>query len=256
MKLFISDIHLGDGTGADDFHRDDLLLNFLDYADKKSAELVILGDLFELWQSDLEKIFWKHPAIIRKLQSIKNITYIYGNHDYLPFSRICAEVYEDDPVVALHGHQYDQFNRFKNPLFNLKWPIGKYITVLVGELERWVHPDADTWLLKMKEKFGNFLVEAAFVQNKSHFRGDLDQLAQTVEKQRKANLAPISIFGHTHEPELSIIEEDGKKRIYANTGAWVDSSYPTFLELTNKYIRLCDGNDLDVLEEVKLNSLG
>jgi len=255
MRIFISDIHLGDGTGIDDFHRDDLFLNFLDYADRRASELIILGDLYELWQSDLEKIFWSHPAIIQKLQGMKNVTHIYGNHDYIPFSRLCPEIYEGEKIVALHGHQYDQFNRFKNPLFNLKWPIGKYITVLVGELERWVHPDMDTWLLKMKEKFGDFLVESATIQNNAHSRGDLDQLALSIQKQRDINLAPISIFGHTHEPELSVIEEEGKKRIYANTGAWTDEAYPTFIELTDSRIRLCDGNDLDVLEELRLDIL-
>lgn len=253
MKIFVSDIHLGRGDGSDDFHRDDLFLKFLEYAEKKASELIILGDLYELWQSDLEDIYWAHPEVIRKLHSMKNVIHIFGNHDYLPFSKLVPEVYTSERVTALHGHQYDEFNRQANPLFGLTWPIGKVVTLLVGELERWIHPDIDTWLLKMKDRLGDFKVEAAKIQNRSQNRNDLDELAQTVKGLKSHNLGPISIFGHSHESEIVVIEEEGTKRIYANCGAWVDDAYPTYLELTDTRIRLCDGNDLDVIEEVRLD---
>jgi hypothetical protein len=50
-------------------------------------------------------------------------------------------------------------------------------------------------------------------------------------------------------------DEGGTKRLYANCGAWVDDSYPTFIALTDSKIQLRDGNDLSVLEEIDLNIL-
>ena len=57
-------------------------------------------------------------------------------------------------------------------MFNLKWPIGKYVTVVVGWLEKLWHRDADEFLLK---KYGEFKYMAAKLQganrgnNESYF---------------------------------------------------------------------------------------
>ena len=269
MKVFLSDIHLGDGSKSDDFHRDAELIKFLEWTDNRVSEIIIVGDLYELWQAKLSKIFWAHSDVIHALDArSKKITYLYGNHDILPFCRLTPEAYRRGSVQAQHGHQFDEFNKFDNPMMNLKWPIGRYITVLVAGLEKWFHPDADVWLEKMRKKFGDFKVEAALLQNKAWDCTDLDQIISVTENLKQQNLAPISIFGHNHEAEICEIEYQDqsmptfprmRKRIYCNCGTWVDGEYPTFIAVTedkisgDAVVQLRDGLECnEVLEEASI----
>ena len=120
MKIFISDLHLGDGSRTDDFHRDKEFLKFLDFVQSEAEELIILGDFLELWQADLDRVLFRHSKIINKLLALKDkikVTYVIGNHDYIPFVRfaqaytsMCLE-YRDPQsgIMAEHGHRYDIF---------------------------------------------------------------------------------------------------------------------------------------------------
>jgi len=240
MKTFISDLHLGDGSKADDFHFDTELHRFLVvYPNTK-----ILGDGHEFWQADWDKIVWAHPAVSQQLLlAISQGNYFYGNHDYLPFAKICPEFYEDDLIFAQHGHQHDVFNKNQNPMQSLKkpkTPIGKYITQVVGWLERLIHPDMDDYLLQLKKKHGDFLWIAAELQNKEN------ELARS----QKYNLSSkkITIEGHSHEPDV-IKFPTGK--IYANCGSWVGSE-PTYIQVNDNTVQLRDGLDYRVIKEVKI----
>ena len=71
MKIFISDLHLGDGSRTDDFHRDEQFLEFLEFVESQAQELIILGDLFELWQADFDRVLFRHSKVINKLLSLK-----------------------------------------------------------------------------------------------------------------------------------------------------------------------------------------
>jgi len=119
-KIFISDIHLGDGSKTEDFHRDKEMLSFLDFVEKESEELIIGGDLFELWQAKLEKILFCHKEVVNKLLTLSRrikVTYVIGNHDYIPFIRLVGsgigiqKEYRDEKnkLICEHGNQYDIF---------------------------------------------------------------------------------------------------------------------------------------------------
>ena len=263
MRVFISDLHLGDGSKSDDFHRDNELIKFLEWTDNRAKEIVIVGDLYELWQSKLEKIFWAHADVIRALDERRDkIYFVHGNHDALPFAKLTPSQYMKDGVCAVHGHQFDEFNNYENPLLSLKWPIGKYITALVAGLEKIIHPDSDVWLKKMYEKFGDFKVTAALLQNKGYNITDLDEHISVIEKLRQQCLADITIMGHSHNAELCNITEHipqgpnmptkPGKRIYANTGTWVDGEYPTFVAVTSDEVQIRDGLSYDVLKKVSI----
>lgn len=79
----ISDLHMGDGGPRDNFaygtHEKELLA-FLDMVEDKRGRLVICGDLFELWQSNISKVLTKRTALLDRLAQMKAI-YILGNHD-------------------------------------------------------------------------------------------------------------------------------------------------------------------------------
>jgi UDP-2,3-diacylglucosamine pyrophosphatase LpxH len=266
MKIFISDLHLGDGSRTDDFHRDKEFLEFLEFVKDQAQELIILGDFLELWQADLDRVLFTHSEVINKLLSLRNklkITYVIGNHDYLPFVKftdsnlgICLQ-YRDiqNGIIAEHGHRYDIFNRYRNPLKSIKWPVGRQFTVFVAGLERLIHPDVDKWAKKAMENLDGFLQEAIFVRNKvrpttkEYFRrgghfGEFEQAVNNyIDKGEK-----IVIFGHIHRCQLRIVN----KGVYANCGAWVDDVEPTYIAYYKDRIELKEALTHRMIKQIGL----
>ena len=266
MKIFISDLHLGDGSRTDDFHRDGEFLEFLEFVEGQARELIILGDLLELWQADLDRVLIRHSKIINKLSSLRNkikVTYVIGNHDYIPFVKftdlgvgICLEYRDsEDGIVAEHGHRYDIFNRYKNPLKSIKWPPGKQFALFIASLERLVHPDVDKWANKAMENLDDFLHKAIFIRNKvtpatkEYFRrgGHFGEFEQAV-KNHLSSGAKIVVFGHIHQSQLQILE----KGIYANCGAWVDNVQPTYIACYRDRIELKEALTHKIIKQLTL----
>ncbi|MEN6367663.1 MAG: metallophosphoesterase [Thermoguttaceae bacterium] len=124
----ISDLHIGDGGSRDNFavngHRKDFN-EFLDMVEDNSGLLVVTGDLFELWQSNISKVLTSNEALLDRLHAMGAV-YILGNHDsdlnYFtgktkwlshPFFQnmrqelalnINGQIY-----YFIHGHQADQY---------------------------------------------------------------------------------------------------------------------------------------------------
>ncbi|MCK5600539.1 metallophosphoesterase family protein [Candidatus Pacearchaeota archaeon] len=235
-KIFISDLHIGDGSKSDDFNRQTDLIRLLD--DHSSCKIVILGDIYELWQARLANIMWYNSEIVRRLQR-DNVICVHGNHDFLPYSKIWPNHYEDDLIYAEHGHQYDVYNN--TSMFNLKWPIGKYVTVVVGWLEKLWHKDADEYLLK---KYGEFKYQAAKLHGAEKSTSSIQLVLDKTQK-------PIVVQGHTHEALLIKTIHRGRKRIIANCGSWVGGAEPTYVEVEDKTVRLRHGITYNIIKEEK-----
>ena len=266
MRIFISDLHLGDGSRTDDFHRDKQFLKFLEFVENEASELIILGDFLELWQADLDRVLFRHSEVINKLLFLRNkvkITYVIGNHDYIPFVKftdlgvgICLEYRDTDGgIVAEHGHRYDIFNRYKNPLRLIKWPPGKYFTLFVAGLERLIHPDVDRWTRKAMEGLDEFLQEAVFIRNKitpatkEYIKrgGHFVEFEEAVKNHIKKG-AKIVVFGHTHKPQLEIV----KGGIYANCGSWADATIPAYIAHYKDRIELKEGLTHKIIKQLPL----
>ncbi|WP_153019691.1 metallophosphoesterase [Kosmotoga arenicorallina] len=106
-KVYISDLHIGDGKGKDDFSFDAELIEFLDQLiDFGCDELIIAGDGLELVNSSLamsfgssifvpdtrgisrdliDSITKRHEGVFKAFQRFSKtgkIVYVIGNHDY------------------------------------------------------------------------------------------------------------------------------------------------------------------------------
>ncbi|NQT28329.1 MAG: UDP-2,3-diacylglucosamine diphosphatase [Candidatus Omnitrophica bacterium] len=265
MKIFISDLHLGDGSRTDDFSRDKELLKFLEFVGNEASELIIVGDLFELWQAKMDRILFRHNEVVSKLLSLKDnikVTYVIGNHDYIPFIRfvnsgvgISLEYHDiENGIVAEHSHRYDIFNRYKNPLQSVKWPSGRRFALLAASLERFVNRDADLWLEKALEKTEDFFSHAALIRNKvtpssqEYLKkgGHFGEFSEAV-KNHINNRAKIVIFGHTHRCQLETIG----KGIYANCGTWVDNATPTYIACHRDRVELREALSHKIIEKKK-----
>lgn len=82
----VSDLHLGNGGPRDNFahmaggRRRDEFLGFLDFVQEHNGQLLILGDLFELWQSNMSEVLVFNSPLLNRLAEMEAI-YVLGNHD-------------------------------------------------------------------------------------------------------------------------------------------------------------------------------
>jgi len=266
MKFFISDLHLGDGSRTDDFHRDQELLNFLEFTESNAQELIILGDFLELWQSSLDKVLFVHNKVIKKLLSLRNkikVTYVIGNHDYIPFIKFTnsglgiSTEYRDNEskIVAEHGNRYDIFNHYRNQLKSIKWPKGRQIALFAASIERILHPNTDIWMKNALENIDEFLIQAASIRNKvtpaskeyinrgGHFGEFKEAVLSHIN-----NGSKVVIFGHTHRCELVKMPNG----IYANCGTWVDGSKPTYIAYNKEAIELRETLKHNLIKRISL----
>jgi predicted phosphodiesterase len=139
----ISDVHLGyhkfDQNDKGRFER------FLDIQMKeKIGDLIIVGDLLDLWRAEFEEIVLKYKSIFEKLRIVGasgiRILYILGNHDYevikhkeyfrdfpnleiietgISYCRLDATGNKEVLWTIYHGHQMDIRLRYFEKLYPL-----------------------------------------------------------------------------------------------------------------------------------------
>ncbi|UCE66412.1 MAG: metallophosphoesterase family protein [Candidatus Zixiibacteriota bacterium] len=83
--VMFSDMHLGDGSKADDFrHNHKVFEKALEYYKRENYTVILLGDIEEFWQFDLDSIINTYDSTVyRKLRLFENGRFyrVYGNHD-------------------------------------------------------------------------------------------------------------------------------------------------------------------------------
>ena len=78
-------MHIGDGSSRDNLikgNKIDLFNRFLDMVEKQDGDLLILGDLLELWRYSLAAILKRWRKLFDRLAAM-NVVYVPGNHDEL-----------------------------------------------------------------------------------------------------------------------------------------------------------------------------
>lgn len=156
-KYFLfSDVHLGDGTKADDFHKNEKTLETaLKYYKEKNYKLLLLGDIEEFWQFDLNEVKDRYNnSIYEKIRAFGdgNVYRVFGNHDidwrFLPDPvkekpAKCESAVEalkmkckdgDIRILLVHGHQGSTesdrdwwSSRFFVRVFRLVEPAAKWL---------------------------------------------------------------------------------------------------------------------------------
>jgi len=180
--LVISDLHLGDGTGSDDFayseyrrliDADASLMSWI--VSINPDQVFLAGDVFELWQHDEARVRRIHDDLLKFLDVYK-AQYIAGNHDdkqecFKPAFLIHSS--GGKSVFIEHGHENDPVMR--DPF--IRWCIRQ-----LARLEKCL-PGIDSSVEAATSILG---------------RSSIDRkTAKLAEKRLK--IADFVVMGHTHK---------------------------------------------------------
>lgn len=254
----VSDLHLGSGGRRDNFssyRKEKLFFDFLNFIEKNNGELIITGDLVDLWRFSLRKTLRRHRELLDRLAEM-NVSYIVGNHDHAiellmengilphsifkkttaPFTRLIG----DKQFKFMHGHELDPLNSRMRPMW------GRMVGLSTGTIE-WINgaPFSTSQAVEnVLAKFEEILLEMWLwicLELKKTFGSDLHPRSSgrlrhirtkkmLVRHQRYKNSHghDITISAHTHRV-------GSFKNWYFNSGSWIGAA-SNFLSI------LPDGN--------------
>lgn len=111
MIVVVSDVHLAERDDPQTKKDDAKFLEFLDHISanqlEEGGELVLLGDIIDLWRRDFVNAMMESEPVITKLMEMKEkvrIHYLAGNHDFhmLNMSGILGDNYPFKVLRELH----------------------------------------------------------------------------------------------------------------------------------------------------------
>ncbi len=238
----VSDQHLGiSTTDKPAFNR------FLDQMQNDSTvtDLVLLGDVVDMWRRDASGVFLENQDIFDKvalLQKKMRVHYIAGNHDYhvlklqghsYPIKFLKDLTLNQDGVnyVFRHGYEFDEMQRehFMESLCHA-------MSDAKGDR------DNNIWAALSRDK-GDLGYAFSVIFRRANLRRSAELLLldpeerlkeslSRVEKRARASVQPgeVLVFGHTHRPFVN------KEQNLTNTGSWITAS-----PVHNTYVRLEGG---------------
>lgn len=276
-KIFcVSDTHFGAGR-KNDFFETVAFHHFLEKVEREADELVLVGDIFELLQNEFLEIYIQHKVLLDHLFAVAKkvpTTLVVGNHDFLlsgflnlekksssifggPIKLATEWKNEKRGIFAIHGQQFDRWNRRADPSkIDGTPPIGDQIARAAGFLEKYVNPDADTFLEKMYDKYKNFLKifqkKCDFFENHlgpadKKYRGDFSEYFAGAAKILAAKKWRLVVMGHTHHFLTKTF--DGGALV--NCGTWAEKSKPpTFVEIDKNTAKIIHGKTGRIFDKV------
>ena len=212
MSLYcISDLHLGDGGPRDNFAvngHEKALMSFLDMVQDNKGRLIICGDLFELWQSNISKVVTKRIWLLDRLAAMGAI-YVLGNHDsdllyfiepgwlanahpfFKTMRREHRETIGGKDFIFVHGHAADPYCAGDTP------GLGRITAIYSGLAEdKNGGPMLDKYRTVEQKVVGRL---EKLVSLWGRLRGKPDRNTEINRKLREL-YSGVVVSGHTHFP--------------------------------------------------------
>ncbi len=242
MILFVSDMHFGRGSRAEERASEAALIACLRSYETTAEGLYLVGDVFDEYieyRRLIPKGFVRFQALLAEWTDRGvPVTYLVGNHD--PWHSTYFEqemgvrIILDDLVETLggrtvyltHGDGIAQstYRRLK-PWLRHPLPVGLYKALLPTDsglrLARWVN-----------RRFGKRGLDLSVVE-------DLRAHARRILAETSADLV---VMGHSHHPEMQILPEG----TYLNLGGWGETR--TFACLDPEGLKLLRWNGERAME--------
>ena len=223
----ISDLHLGDGGPRDNFlpEKEKQLLAFLDHVEAQHGELLILGDLFELWQANWSRVFTYRKHLLDRFAAM-GATYILGNHDADLYyfqgtswinhplfkgmvSAVCRRI-GDKKFYFCHGHVADEYCASLHP------GLGRITAIYTGLREdRHGGPMLDKYRTVEQRSISRM---ERLVSVFKLFSGKKDRFTEINQLLLEKVPGDVVVFGHTHT--AGSVKQGG--RALFNCGTWAE----------------------------------
>jgi hypothetical protein len=212
--IVLSDLHLGDGSAADDFGpaggaADMAMIAKCRDWKARGYRVILAGDIFDLWQTRLYDAIAAHREAVEALFDLVDV-YVAGNHDDMLLG---AQVFDVlvvpwavvDGIYVEHGHNHD-------PIVSRFPRLSRAVCWIGGIAERVIHHDVDVWAERLCAWIGGTGRHGA---NKKYW-----DLVANRAFEKGCNQV---VFGHTHSPgEIYIYPSYGVYiRVY-NAGTWTN----------------------------------
>lgn len=220
--VVLSDVHLGTyGCHAKE------LLQYLKSI--KVGTLILNGDFIDMWQFRKRYFPKEHLQVIQRILKMSakgtKVYYITGNHDdllrrYTDFSS--GNIHLRDKLILHLNHQ--KYWIFHGDVFDLTIQYSPYIAKLGGK--------GYDLLIRLNRIINNIRVAtgrprmsfAKKVKNQVKeaikFIADFEQTAIRLAREEGFDYV---ICGHIHRPQLRMVDENGKRVTYMNSGDWVEN---------------------------------
>jgi UDP-2,3-diacylglucosamine pyrophosphatase LpxH len=265
--VVVSDIHLGsEDSQKESFNS--FLRSLRD--DRELTDLVLLGDIVEMWHRDASGVFLENMDTMELLKELQNrikVHWVAGNHDYhllklknrAPHYNYPFEFQETLELVDgghtyrfMHGYEFEYGSETK-----FIRPILEVLCHIMSDSDGVPKDDMWTYLArKMSDVQYSVITERGEEGKLKITTGSIDdgpeiRLKNRVEGIERLAYAEVRgkpghvlIFGHTHDPFISSEEN------LVNTGSWVTEGTPhnTYVVLQEGRPRLFVYNGEEVLE--------
>ena len=195
MRIFVvSDLHLGDGSPADDFAlkedalaQGEKLISFINA--QQPDEIYFNGDIFELWQTTKRRIKKVHGPLVEFIKHDQRSVVLKGNHDYKLTGALTHSFRMNGKKILIsHGFQ-------NNPQMT-SWG-SRALCWILGALERMFNP-------KIHNAYGRFIIS---LENTKV----VEKTREYAETQLKDY--DIVVSGHTHK----LLKEELADGLYVNS---------------------------------------
>jgi UDP-2,3-diacylglucosamine pyrophosphatase LpxH len=263
----VSDVHLGSEASRRESFR-----SFLASLrrDDELTDLVLLGDIVEMWHRDASGVFLENMDVItllKELQERIKVHWVAGNHDYhllklknrAPHYHYPFEFHETLELVDgehtyrfMHGYEfeYGSETKFIRPIMEImchvmsdpdgapKDDIWTYLARKMGDVQYAVRPErGEEGGLKLTT---GSIDDGPEIRLKNRVEG-IETLAYAEVRARPGH---VLIFGHTHHPFINQDEN------LANAGSWVEEGTPhdTYVILQGGRPRLFVHNGDEIMD--------
>ncbi len=257
--IAVSDLHLG-------FESCDkaAFMRFLDslQSDPSVTDLVLLGDIVDMWRRDSSGVFLENHEILDKiidLQKKTSVYYVAGNHDFhvlklqgrgypIKFFGDLTLQQGDLNCRFVHGWEFDEMQRehfMESLCHTMSDNKGDRDTNIWAALGRY---ENDLSRLFSAINRGRKRRIAEMLQLPPEER--LIETLKGVERKASSTVQPreVLVFGHTHRPFVNKTEN------LANTGSWVTTMpvHNTFVRLENGKPKLFEFEGTEIIERADI----
>ena len=269
--MVVSDVHLGsEDSEKESFNA---FLGSL-HDDDELTDLVLLGDIVEMWHRDASGVFLENMdtvGILKDLQKKIKVHWVAGNHDYhllklknrAPHYNYPFEFHETLELVDgehtyrfLHGYEFEYGNetRFIRPMLEILCHVMSDSDGVPKE-EMWTYlarkmGDIQYSIITERGENGNLKISTGSIEDRPEIR--LKNRVEGIEKLAYAEvrdrIGQVLIFGHTHSAFINQEEN------LVNTGSWVKEGDPrnTYAVLQGGKPRLFVYGGEEIMERKKM----